>query len=289
MFFAGIMVLLTLAFGHTSAYASEVNFSVRAMLPENQMTHDVSYFYLNTQPGQKQALSVSIHNRGDEDILVGVQASTAFTNANGAIDYSGRIPDGKKPAIDFLSLIAIDDPNVLVRAGQTATAEILLKMPDDPFDGEVLGGLIFTELPSEETSDPQENPTVSGMSIQHVFNYCIAVRLVQGDFASLAPEFVLESAEIGEKAGFPSLIVNIRNQSRLVAKDATLWIHVYAQDQTEVLSFLSQKVSMAPDSTMPYSVYLQDGSPLSAGTYRVCAALYLEEKTWDFETLLTID
>ncbi len=88
-----IMMLLVSAFFQTnipSLYANteEADFTVQAVLPENQVNQNVSYFDLLMEPGDKQTLEVVLTNKTDKPVDVQVEAITASTNRNGIIDYS---------------------------------------------------------------------------------------------------------------------------------------------------------------------------------------------------------
>lgn len=90
-------------------------------------------------------------------------------------------------------------------------------------------------------------------------------------------------------AGFPALELDISNPKPLVAPGITLTVDVYPEDGEEsVLSFTSE-LSMAPNSSMPFTRVLTDMTVPEAGSYRLEAALCYENQIWDFEVPFIVD
>ena len=74
--------------GSYSVEASEMTFSVKAILPDNQRTKETSYFDLRVAPNQTQKLQIELTNQTANDITVLASANAAITNDNGLADYS---------------------------------------------------------------------------------------------------------------------------------------------------------------------------------------------------------
>lgn len=70
------------------ANAAEMKFAVNAVIPENQVDKNQTYFDLKMEPGQKQTLQVQMKNDTDKEVVVETHANTAITNSNGITDYS---------------------------------------------------------------------------------------------------------------------------------------------------------------------------------------------------------
>lgn len=74
-----------------TVYANEdqVPYSVKAVLPENQINDDVSYFDIGMNTEEELNLEVIIQNYSAEEITINITNNTATTNSNGLITYDG--------------------------------------------------------------------------------------------------------------------------------------------------------------------------------------------------------
>ncbi|MDV2575667.1 DUF916 domain-containing protein [Lactiplantibacillus plantarum] len=71
-----------------TARADDLNYTVQADLPDNQINQKVSYFDLKVTPGQTQNLTLTIKNSDSKEHRYTVSPNLAVTNNNGIIDYS---------------------------------------------------------------------------------------------------------------------------------------------------------------------------------------------------------
>lgn len=97
------LLFVTMASGLSAQATSEdatgdIGYYVRAVLPENQIDDNLTYFDLRMEPGKAQTLEVEVVNETNETITVDVAAISASTNRNGVIDY-------KTPAIRDVTLV----------------------------------------------------------------------------------------------------------------------------------------------------------------------------------------
>lgn len=261
-----------------------INYSVRAVLPQNQRDDTAAYFDLWVGPGQEQVLEVVIRNRAAEDIEVALEANTAFSNDNGVIEFEASQAKDSSMAIDFAQLVSPREPVIAVPANGEAVARFDLRMPEEAFEGVVYGGLTFMKLGQEETPGGEDG---GSFGIRNVYRYVIGVRLWESD-AVIEPGFELTGAQVGQTRR-ASLQLNLRNPQPVIARGMTLLAEVYPAGGGEAIaSFARENVSMAPNSAMDYTIYLDDNRPLPAGEYSVRVALDFQGKTWQFETPLAV-
>lgn len=67
--------------------AAEMNFSVKTVMPDNQIDKSKTYFNLKMNSGQQQDITVTLKNDTKKDITVEVGVNTAKTNSNGVVEY----------------------------------------------------------------------------------------------------------------------------------------------------------------------------------------------------------
>ena len=75
-----------------SGYAQEgdVEFSVKALIPDNQIDTKKSYFDLRMKPKQKQEIETILYNSSDEEMNIKISVYNATTNQNGLIVYEDQ-------------------------------------------------------------------------------------------------------------------------------------------------------------------------------------------------------
>ena len=130
-----------------------VGFSVQAVLPDNQTNADVTYFDLLVSPGDEQVLEVKIFNHENQTLKVNVTPTTASTNRNALIVYEPQETYDDSLAYPISELITVEDNQITVPANDMVTVELKLTVPEEPFDGIMLGGLHFEKEPTEEDTD----------------------------------------------------------------------------------------------------------------------------------------
>lgn len=259
-----------------------INYAVRAVLPENQLDNQASSFDLKVAPGQRQVLEVIIKNKGNEDIEVAVEANTAFTNENGLIEFDYSEDRDVSMAVDFGTIANPVESVVMVPAQGESIAEIYLEVPDEPFEGVVYGGLMFTKLYQGEEQDGE------GMSIRNVYRYAIGVRLRE-DETDIEPAFELTGAKM-DQTDSPVLYLYMRNPKPLIVRGMTLYAQVYKRnDDDAVMRFERNNIAIAPNSSFWYKVRLGESDLLEPGEYRVSVTLNFESKSWQLETPLIVN
>lgn len=276
------LILGSLSMSATAQQAKSIGYAVYAVLPENQANTGASYFDLNVKPGREQVLKVVIINREDEEIEVAVEANTAFSNSNGIIEFSYSEDRDASMMVDFAKIVTPVEPVITVPANSEKAVEFILTVPEEPFDGVVYGGLMFTKLNQVHSEETRS------MAIQNVYRYVIGVRLYESREA-IEPEVELVGGEINGGHN-QSIILHLRNPRPVIMRGATLQMSVYPlDDDGAVFTFENSNVSMAPNSFMPYTIRLNDKQSLNAGVYRASISIQYEGKAWQFETMLTVD
>lgn len=244
-------------------------FSVKAVLPENQLNPDVTYYDLRVKPGQEQTLDLELYNSTKETQKVAVMINPGITNDNGLIDYSEREKDYQYD--DSLTLaitdIATTDKEITIPALSKVTTKIRLKVPDQPFKGMVLGGIYLTSL--SENQEEQGN-TEGGMQIKNKVVYSVGIKLTESD-DPVEADLLYEKGQTlaAQEAGRNIIKSKIRNIAPTNIDEMTYHAKIYAENAKEVL--VERAVSgyrMAPNSYFHYQVPW-GSQPFKPGKYRI--------------------
>ncbi|WP_273708782.1 DUF916 domain-containing protein [Leuconostoc mesenteroides] len=165
-----VMTIISFSLFVTGVSASEMNFSVNTVIPTNQIDKEKTYFNLKMAPKQEQDVTVTLKNNTKKDITVEIGINTAKTSSNGVIAYSeSNIKKDNSLKYDLSKLVKGPD-SVVVPASSSKDVTFHISMPDNSFDGILLGGLTFQQKSSEVTQSKS-----SGTSITNEYQYAVAM------------------------------------------------------------------------------------------------------------------
>lgn len=261
----------------SASEGTDVGFVMSAILPENQHTNS-TYFDLRMQPGQTQDLQVRVVNTGVKDIIVQVDAITASTAESGFIDYKTKGVQDETLKTPFSSIATPKQPELTVPAGESVVTEITVKMPEEEFDGIILGGISVTMDPSKQ-GDAQEEG--EGIQIVNAYSYVTGVVLSETD-TEVKPDFEGVSAYADMLHSRPAIFSEIRNSQAAIAKDVQMDIKVFRDGESTPKWEESKLVEFAPNSLLRYGVMITDGE-LEPGSYVSKVTLEKDGETWAFD------
>ncbi|MDN6081838.1 MAG: DUF916 and DUF3324 domain-containing protein, partial [Leuconostoc sp.] len=171
-----VMTIISFSLFVTGVSASEMNFSVNAVIPTNQIDKEKTYFNLKMAPKQEQDVTVTLKNNTKKDITVEIGINTAKTSSNGVIAYSeSNIKKDDSLKYDLSKLVKGPD-SAVVPASSSKDVTFHISMPDNSFDGILLGGLTFQQKSSEVTQSKS-----SGTSITNEYQYAVAMLIQEKD------------------------------------------------------------------------------------------------------------
>lgn len=280
-----VLIVLLCALVPITTYAAEkseaVGFFVRANLPLNQQNSGVTYFDLRMEPEQKQDLTVQVINESKQEIRVKIAVISASTNANGMIDY--KTPNIKDETLKIpLSEIAeVRTPELTIDGGKTENAIVSIEMPQEQYDGVILGGIVITQIEEDEDeTEPRGQQVQQGVYINNEYSYVVGVKLTETD-REVLPAFEGIEAKPELLNGRVNVVHYIRNKEAAIAKNVQLNIEIYSQNEQAVIKTSKKIIDMAPNSVMPYALIW--GGEIAPGKYVSNVSLKLEDKEWNFE------
>ncbi len=255
------------------------DFTVRAIIPDNQIDKSKSYFDLLMKPGQAQTLSVDVINGGKEEITVDVALHAASTNRNGLIEYQVKVDPDETLKTPFNTISNTTD-QVKVAPGSAQKVNVTVTMPDQQFDGVILGGIVFTKR--------ENNAAASGVSINNQFSYVIGVKLSETD-KEILPDFRIKSIETTLVNYRKAVSINIHNPVPLIIKNANVTAKIYRKNENAPLFSIDKNgIDMAPNSVFPLPIEWE-GKNMDPGQYRLELKLANNGRIWDWKQDFTID
>lgn len=282
--FAMFVALLVWGTHLTNAAASSVGYTVKAELPADQLSKQVSYFDLRTQPGQEQQLKVVISNTSNTTQRFAVSVNQAVTNDNGVIDYSQSDPK-LDPSLtvgmkDIFTRAA--DQHVTVPANAQKTVVLTLKMPATKLRGTLLGGVYVAQLQGK-TAKP-----TAPISIKNAFAYAIGVELREG--ALVQPNLVLHQVKATQINRRNFITANLQNPEPGLMSGLKVNAQVMKAGQSQLKPLIQQqqsKMGMAPNSNFNFAIPWGNKT-LPAGQYVLHLTAQAGKQNWQFTRNFTI-
>lgn len=263
-----------------------VGYSIRSVLPENQLPNSESYFYLKVAPDQQQTLAVEITNEADQSRKFKVEVNAASTNRNGLVVYDNPSIEPDKTLVHPMNELAKpQEDEVEVPAHETKRALIDITVPSEPFEGVLLGGIHVSLV--DESSDEKDK---KAMGISNKYTYVLGLVLTEHEDSPLFGQTDLELAGVKPELNYGSKVLEaqLRNPHPEVFNELEVNGSIRKKGSPKKIAEKKQKeIKIAPNSVFPYQLDwgIQN---VEAGTYVFEAKAKAGEKEWLFEEEFTI-
>nr|WP_263326491.1 DUF916 and DUF3324 domain-containing protein [Neobacillus sp. Marseille-Q6967] len=273
-----ISTLLFLIVNVSSVLANEetVGYTVRALIPDNQVDRSHTYFDLRMKPNQRQEIRVEIFNSSREEIEVDVHITNPITNRNGLIDYTQveAVPDESVP-LPISEIATLNEKRVSIPAGGSKIVPIQLQMPEKEYDGIILGGIYFEKVIDKDKQEDQ------GVQISNKYAYVIGLQLSETD-TEVEPDLQLKSVRPDLVNYRTAIIATIKNNAPLIADNLVINAKVYNEKGKEIKKINVQDYRIAPHTTMDFVIDWSNRE-LEPGTYSVSLHANSGLQNWDWE------
>lgn len=245
-----------------AAQENEAAFNAEAILPANQQT-DKSYYDLKVTPGTSQMLEMRLKNTSPKKVRVQIEGNNAITNQNGALDYSQH---GQKMLTNPSFESMISSPQIItLEPGEEKIAAFQLTVPEQGFDGTVLGGFYCYQV-----EDKQDQQT-AGFSLTNRFAYTIGVQLNCSD-KKIDPILELSKVTPGLDNGHLTVFATLSNLQPVLLSQLQLTAKVTKKGDKDVLHQVTKKISLAPATQFQLPVSWEN-EPLKPGKYELTLLL----------------
>jgi Bacterial protein of unknown function (DUF916)./Protein of unknown function C-terminal (DUF3324). len=263
VFFSTFLLLVAtlLPFATTVKAAPDKSYAIQAILPDNQVNKDESYFDLKVEPNKDQTLKVLIANTGTKPITVTAEVNNAYTADSGVIGYdkyNAKLYKGKNPSLT--SLVEGKRKQVVkLGTGENKTVEFKVKSPSSEYDGIILGGV---------TTTASVSPTKSkNINIKNQVRYVKGVVLRSKD-DGVMPDMHLTSAAPKAVAGTTGIAYTMDNTAPINVNKVSLKAKI--TNGSKVTNYKADNLQFAPSSQFSYFIPIKK---LEAGTYKAYITL----------------
>lgn len=282
-----VLFCLSFFIGTGQVSASQANFSVNTIIPENQIDKSKTYFNLKMGPDQRQFITTTLKNETEKAVTVEVSINSAKTNANGLIEYGNNTIKKDASLAYPLDTLMTGPTSVVIPAHESKDAIFQITMPSQPFDGIILGGLTFQQKSSEVTQDASK----AGTSVQNEYAYAVAVVLRETD-TDVFPNLKLLTVKPGQENYRNVINTTIQNDQAAILSDVKVDAEIYAKDgKKPVYTASKNDLQVAPNSSWVYPISLEN-TKMEPGTYTlrmtVSGTSANKSKTWTFSKTFKI-
>ena len=260
------------------ASASEFNFAVKTVIPDNQINKKLTYFNLFMEPSQEQTIEIELRNDTDKAVTVLVDINSAITNKSGIVEYGRNDVELDETLRHDMGKIVTTDNEVVVPANENYMLKLTINMPEEEFDGIIAGGIRLKEKVEEENNSSNSN-SESGMSIKKEFAYEVAI-LLRVNENKLTPNLELNDV-FPNQINFRNVIsANIQNTEAMYMNKMTVEAKVTKKGSTKALYEENKEgMQMAPNSNFHFPISL-NGKKMKAGEYTLNLTATSLGETW---------
>lgn len=242
-----------------SSTENEATFSITPLSVDTGQAQS-TYYDLFVSPGEKKQIKVRIYNTSSNDIEITTEINDASTNDNGITSYQKVEERDSSLVIGFSDFTKIANETIIVPGKSSVDAVFTLDIPEQPFEGMVLGGLRFTS--TELTADSSKSQT----AVKNQIAYTVAVLLRESN-QTYSPELSLNKV-VAEQRNYRNYIsANIQNSAPTIIKELEIKAQVYKKGTNELLYEASNdNMRMAPNSNFLFGINLEN-QPFKNGEY----------------------
>lgn len=253
----------------TFVHASEFNFAVNPIIPDNQIDKDKSYFDLKLSPDQKQTLKIQLKNDTDKEVVIEAGINSATTNLNGVVEYSQNAIEPDETLAFNLKEYANIEQEITIPAKSVVEVPVEIHMPKETFDGVIAGGITFKEKQTEK----KETSNDKGLAIKNEYSYVIAL-LMRENANLVEPKLNLMNVEANQVNARNVIDIQLQNPVARYLNQLKLVGEITNKDNPDLnYTIDAEGLQMAPNSNFSYPVAL-NGQRLEPGNYHLHLIAY---------------
>ena len=230
-------------------------------------------FYLITEPGEEQQISVRVVNLTDEYRTIEVSIHLATTDNQGSINYWGSDEPADTTLPHNIEDLLVFEPYIILEPNEEAYFWVTVRVPSTPYQGVLAGGLVFRL--AEDSLYEEENLIVE--------ERLLAVLLRQDGFVE--SNIVLEGITTEVLGGQSVINAHLRNVAANFVGQMRITTQIRDHTGEVVFTNVRENIDMAPNSSFHYELGLDD-LQMSTEMYEVTFLMESGPILWERVTLI---
>ncbi|WP_331457357.1 DUF916 and DUF3324 domain-containing protein [Enterococcus gallinarum] len=278
--FVIIAALALLASGlfQKEVFAENVNtFSIQP-LDENGNVNENGYYHIIDEPRKQRTVSIRVYNLSEEEISVNVTVNPASTNQNGIPSYLGEEAYDSSLIHRMDQLVAIEESELLIPAGSSVLTTLIISLPQEEWEGDILGGIRFTEEKNQQ----------SEQTVTHEVAYTVGILLNRIGGSAVENELSLNEVTASQRNYRNHIEANLQNRAAVIVRNMSIQSSVYREGSgTPIYTYDAHELRMAPNSNFNFGIPTGN-QPIEAGDYVLKMQVAADEKEYHFEQSFSI-
>jgi hypothetical protein len=255
-----------------------VGFDIQMVPSDAQLDKNKSYFDLRLNPKEQKTIAVQVNNTSSEESTFDIQVNQAYTNTQGFIDYKDVAEVNKNDYPINLQDIVTYPKEITLKANESTTFSIDIKMPSQSFDGQLMAGIQVNKR-----LDTTEN------SITNRYGYILGLTITETDKA-VERQVKLNSIKTEVTFGQPTVVANIENPTMDAIGHLIYKAKITEKDSGKTIleKEYDSGMQLAPNSIYPFAIEFGN-QRMIAGDYVLSLNISdAKENHWDFKKEFTI-
>lgn len=272
-----IVLGLLFLFGKGSLVEAEgMGYSVRAVIPDNQVDKSQTCFDLKMVPGATQELVLEIVSTSDQPLELMVEPHVATTNQNGELEYSVTPKTQDSTLLYPITDILSSKQSVIVPPKETKHVTFRLTMPKEAVTGRLVGG--FSIYDKENEADGMSSGK-DEVQIHNVFSVVIGIQLREQETV-IQPKLTLNGVKAGLFNYRTAVLVNLQNPQPDFLGNVEVVAQVKKKGSDKTLYEVEKKgIAFAPNSNFDFPISLEN-QELQPGSYELSLKATSGEASW---------
>lgn len=273
-----VLALLTIGLFQKKVFAENVNtFSIQP-LDENGNVNENGYYHIIDEPGKQRTVSIRVYNLSEEEISVNVTVNPASTNQNGIPSYLGEEAYDASLIHRMDQLVAIEESELLIPAGSSVLTTLIISLPQEEWEGDILGGIRFTEKKNQQ----------SEQTVTHEVAYTVGILLNRVGGSAVENELFLNEVTASQRNYRNHIEANLQNRAAVIVRNMSIQSSIYREGSgTPIYTYDAYELRMAPNSNFNFGIPAGN-QPIEAGNYVLKTQVTADEKEYRFEQSFSI-
>ncbi|MDQ8322411.1 DUF916 and DUF3324 domain-containing protein [Enterococcus faecium] len=258
-------------------------YSIEGIPNEHQIDKNVSYFYLDEQPEEKDQIKVKLINDSSSEKTLEVKVTNANTNLNGLVDYTGTLKDHDSLKTPLTSIVKPQENEVKVAPKSEVETTLDLQMPSEKQEGIILGGVVVSEKQDKNNNN-------KNVAVGNTYSYTLGVLLTNDKEVKMNQNKSVELEKVGAilSDGRKVVQADILNPNPYIFGEATVSGKIMDEQETETIQETKKEnVKLAPQSVYPFQ-FDWEKEDLKPGNYVFEGKVKTEDNEWNFKKKFTI-